>query len=94
MSVREKKVTFDCTLEIIRIILELRSQILKSALDADIIRIIAASKKMRIILIPSRFYDRIIFTITKINIHICLQEFYQGALSSWVLLTKMLSPKR
>ena len=40
-----KKATFDRTLEIIRIILELRSQILKSAPDADIMRIIAASKK-------------------------------------------------
>ena len=40
-----KKVTFDRTLEIIRIILELRSQIPKSAPDADTMRIIAASKK-------------------------------------------------
>ena len=40
-----KKVTFDRTLEIIRIILELRSQILKSAPDADIMWIIASSKK-------------------------------------------------
>ena len=37
-----KKVTFDHTLEIIHIILELRSQILKSAPDADIMWIIAA----------------------------------------------------
>ena len=34
------KVTFDRTLEIIRIILELRSQILKSAPDVDIMPII------------------------------------------------------
>ena len=43
MSVRER-VTFDPTLEIIRIILELRSQIPKSGPVADIMRIIAASK--------------------------------------------------
>ena len=40
-----KKVTFDRTLEIIRIILELCSQIPKSAPDADIMRMIAALKK-------------------------------------------------
>ena len=45
MSGRGKKVTFDRTLEIIHIILELRSQIPKSAPNADIMRIIAASKK-------------------------------------------------
>ena len=44
MSVREM-VTFDRSLEIIRIILELRSQIPKSGPDADIMWIIAASKK-------------------------------------------------
>ena len=40
-----KTVTFDRTLEIIRNILELRSQIPKSGPDADIMRIIAALKK-------------------------------------------------
>ena len=44
MSVHER-VTFDRTLEIILFILELRSQILKSGPDADIMWIIAASKK-------------------------------------------------
>ena len=46
MSVRGKKVTFDHTLEIIHIILELHSQIPKSAPDEDIMRIIAASKSV------------------------------------------------
>ena len=45
MSVQEKRVTFDRTLEIICIIWELRSQIPKSAPNADIMRIIAASRK-------------------------------------------------
>ena len=36
--------TFDRTLEIIRIMWKLHSQILKSGSDADIMRIIAASK--------------------------------------------------
>ena len=38
MSGQGKKVTFDSTFEIICIILELHSQILKSAPDADIMR--------------------------------------------------------
>ena len=41
-----KNVTVDSTLEIIRIILELHSQIPKSVPDADIMRIIAASKSV------------------------------------------------
>ena len=46
MGGRGGKVTFYCTLEIICIILELRSQIPKSArTDADIMRINVASKK-------------------------------------------------
>ena len=49
-------VTFDRTLEIIRIILELRSQILKSGPDADIMRIISASKKCEL------FWSRSDFT--------------------------------
>ena len=47
MSVRGKKVTSDCTLEITCIILEVRwtSQIPNSAPNADIMRVIEASKK-------------------------------------------------
>ena len=45
MSMQGKKLTFDRTLEIICIILELRSQIPKSAHDADIMQMIPASKK-------------------------------------------------
>ena len=40
-----EKLTFDRTMEIIRIIFELCSQIPKSVPDADIMRIIAALKK-------------------------------------------------
>ena len=64
ISVWGKKVTFDRTLEIIRIILKLHSQILKSALDADIMLIIAASKKVWIILLPFVFYDQIMRVIS------------------------------
>ena len=38
--------TFDCTMEIIRISLELHSQIPKTAPYADIMQIIAASKNL------------------------------------------------
>ena len=43
---RGERVTYDHTMEIIYIILELRSQILKSGPDADTMRIIAASKSV------------------------------------------------
>ena len=47
--------TFDRTLEIIRIILELRSQIPNSAPNADIMLIIAASKKCELFCSRSYF---------------------------------------
>ena len=42
-------------LGIIRIILELHSQIRRSGPDVDIMRIIATSNQVRIILVPFRF---------------------------------------
>ena len=58
MSIQGKKVTFDCTLEIIHIILEFRSQIPKSAPDTDIMQIIAASKKYGLFCSHSSFMTK------------------------------------
>ena len=59
-----KRVTFDCTLEIICIILELRSQIPKSDPDVAIMRINCSIEKVHIILVPFRFYDQIMWILS------------------------------
>ena len=74
-----KNVTFDRTLEIIRIILELRSQIPKSAPNADIYAIIASLQKCGL------FWSRSDFTTNNtVIIRIIIIEFVNGVLQNWV----------
>ena len=74
MSVRGR-VTFDRALEIIRIILQLRSQIRCLGPDADIMRIIAASRKCGL------FWSRFDFTTNYADI-IRIIEFVNGVSKS------------